>query len=599
MNKTRILSLCLSVLMLLTASVPALAYEAGTYSAEAAGNNGPVKVEVEMDGQSILAVRVVEHAETPGICDLPIEQIPQAIVAGQTLAVDVVSGATNTSVAILKAAEECIKQAGGDVEALKAAAIVEEEEKQIEVTTDVLVVGAGIAGLSAAIAAREAGAEVVLLEKQGIVGGSMGISGGGFAAVESYLEKETGVEDSVENAVERWKNWGTLWGVQHPEGRDGWPVEERITFIAENTAENIDWMRAHGIEFVRISPATNNLTRLFPGYKGAGVAQTLLDSATNAGVAVYMQTPATDLIMKDGAVAGVVAKNGNTTYQIYGNVIMATGGYSANAEMVAEYTPEYAGTISVSASGNTGDGLKMALEAGAVLYDDPWVISYMPQMADSMMANEKASGLSGSYTSHLMVNKDGSRFINESSWYAALSNAIVMLSGGSAYSIFDSSDADTVAMLEAGLETGEVFKGDTLEALAAEFGADAATFAENVKKYNTIVETGIETDFPLASTAANGSATQNDSPYTAVKQGPYYALRFHAAHMGTMGGVVTNDNACVLNAEGTPIEGLWAAGEMSNRPFYDHTYLGSVSLASYSIMGRVAGESAAADALNK
>ena len=172
-------------------------YTAGSYTASAQGNNGPVAVTVEFSENEILSVVVGEHAETPGISDAPISRIPEAIVSEQTLDVDTVSGATHTSEAILTTVADCVAQAGGNVEALKTKQSGKDEAmKEVTLEVDVVVAGSGISGMCAAISAAEEGANVLLLEKQGVIGGSAGTSGGGFIVVNSHFEKEAGIEDN-------------------------------------------------------------------------------------------------------------------------------------------------------------------------------------------------------------------------------------------------------------------------------------------------------------------------------------------------------------------------------------------------------------------
>lgn len=154
-------------------------YKAGTYTASAQGNNGPVELEVTFTADAISSVVVKNQQETEAIASAPLTSIPQAIVDGQTLAVDVVSGATHTSEAILAAAEDCVAQAGGNVEALKTAGNKTAAEKEAKtLDTDLVVVGGGAAGMAATIRAEELGLNVVLVEKMSFMGGAISISGG-------------------------------------------------------------------------------------------------------------------------------------------------------------------------------------------------------------------------------------------------------------------------------------------------------------------------------------------------------------------------------------------------------------------------------------
>ena len=178
-------------------------YKAGTYTASAQGNNGPVELEVTFTSDAIASVVVKSQQETEAIASAPLASIPQAIVEGQTLAVDVVSGATHTSEAILAAVEDCVSQAGGDVEALKTAAgktTAEKEAKSLD--TDLVVVGGGGAGMAAAIRAEELGLNVVLLEKMSFMGGAISISGGNQVVMGDESQKQAGVsDDSVQSMI--------------------------------------------------------------------------------------------------------------------------------------------------------------------------------------------------------------------------------------------------------------------------------------------------------------------------------------------------------------------------------------------------------------
>lgn len=178
-------------LMMVMTGAMALAYTEGTYTATAQGNNGPVTVSVTFSADAITDVTVVEHSETAGLSDRPIAEIPAAIVENQSLAVDTVSGATNSSNAILTAVADCVAQAGGDVEALKAVAVEKAPVEDVEATYDVVVLGGGGAGLTASITAAQNGAKVILVEKAGSLGGNTLIAGQGFNACDPERQANT------------------------------------------------------------------------------------------------------------------------------------------------------------------------------------------------------------------------------------------------------------------------------------------------------------------------------------------------------------------------------------------------------------------------
>lgn len=480
----------------------------------------------------------------------------------------------------------------------------EETEKQEDITkleTDVVVVGSGMAGLSASIAARDAGASVILIEKQVIIGGSAALASGGFAVTGTHQEKEAGVEDTVEDALDRWMNWENVWNARRENTPNLFPEEDKVRLVVERTAENIDWMESLGVKFKTLLPYTNNMTRLLADYPdlgtgGSGVVKVLKESAEAKGVTIMTETPGTELIIEDGKVVGIRSDSKGKVTEIRAkSVILTTGGFASNPDMLAEYVPEFAGAMSLAAVGNTGDGIKMAIAAGAALYEDPWVISNSPSVNDAYVSKNK-DAKSLPYVKTAMVNAKGERFINEASWYSAFSNSMALIEGQE-YSLYDSSDEERVQILEDGVSCGEVVKAETLVELAEALGMDASVLEETVNTFNDVVAGKIADPFILASSAqgigVGQGASEND--LLSISVGPFYAVKMSPTIMGTMGGVKTDEKGHVLNESGEVIPGLYAAGEMSNRCFYEYTYLGAGSLSSYSIMGRIAGENAAKD----
>lgn len=577
-------------------------YTAGSYTASAQGNNGPVAVTVEFSENEILSVVVGEHAETPGISDAPISRIPEAIVSEQTLDVDTVSGATHTSEAILTAVADCVAQAGGNVEALKTKQSGKDEAmKEVTLEVDVVVAGSGISGMCAAISAAEEGANVLLLEKQGVIGGSAGTSGGGFIVVNSHFEKEAGIEDTKEAAVDRWMNWGNKWDKQYPEYRenDKYPDRAKLEFVVDRLAENIEWVESQGVDFGKIRPADGNLTRVSCMTGGSGLLATLCESAQKKGVQILMETPAVSLIMDNGKVAGLVAQSADTTYRIMakGGVVLCTGGFSHNLEMMEEMVPEYAGNYSSAAIGDTGDGIRMAAEVGAALYDLCWVEAAGPVFDTDLTSAFPDTFQWNDYRAYPMIDSNGVRFQNENTFYAALGNTMAAVNSTQKYSVMDSAKEEYKEALEAGSIMGSVLKADTLEELAALIGCDANTLVGTIERYNSYAETGIDEEFPLLSTASgSGGSDLTGDVKTPVVKSPFYAVKVCPSYMGTIGGVITDDDARVLDEQGNPIENLYAAGETSNRCYFDHTYMGSCSLGTYSLMGRIAGRNAAQNA---
>ena len=313
-------------------AVSALAYTAGTYTGEGTGNNTEEKIvaEVTFSDDAITEIKIVSHAETPGISDPAFATLPDAIVAAQSLAVDAVSGATNTSKGILAAVEDAAVQAGADAEALKAPAAesAEAAEKaETEQTTDILVIGAGVSGMSAALAARESGLNVTVIDKMPAVGGTTNLAGGILVCVNSELFKDNRLEsDSLEAILDYWKVHMAQSGVD-----SGYPDWERLERVLADTGANVDWLVANGIEF-GAEPYAGSATypMALANGGGAGLASMLCNSMTEKGVTLMTECKGTELITDEsGAVVGAKAETADSVITFHAKaVILATGGIS-------------------------------------------------------------------------------------------------------------------------------------------------------------------------------------------------------------------------------------------------------------------------------
>ncbi len=568
----KLLAFLLSLTLLVTA-LPALAYTAGTYTASAQGNNGPVEVSVTFDGDKITGVAVTNHSETAGIAEAPIEKIPAAIVAGQTLKVDAISGATMTSNAILAAVADCVQQAGGDVEALKAteasAAVAEDEE----ITYDVVVLGGGAAGLAAAAEAADAGASVVLLEKLSRLGGNTLISGGLVYATGTSFQKEAGVEDSAEALVEYWQTRA-----------EGNADPAFLTLVAEKSGETINWLTENGVALTGpTTSGTSTVPRMQSAGGGSGLVLPLTKAVEDRGVKIYTDTAAQTLLTDEtGAVIGVeaLAADGHkvTAYATRG-VVIATGGFDVSEEMKAKYAPSIAGSYSYSSPGNVGDGINMAIAVGADTVFKDGAIGFR----GIREVFSFASPLDGQiWSPYLYVDAKGSRFVNEAIDYPIFHSAMLKNGSDHFFLIYDAATANP-EVLDAAVTEGYAFQADSIEALAEAAGMDAATFSATVSRYNELAGKE-DADFGKPAALMTG-----------IGDGPYYALKVVPATIGSMGGVKADLSAQVLNAEGAAIPGLYAAGAVANGDFFYKEYPASgTSIQMCLTMGRIAGASAAA-----
>ncbi len=558
-------------------------FKAGTYTAVAKGHNGDVKVEAVFDSTSIVSVKVLEHQESAGISDVPIQRIPEEVVEGQTLAVDAVSGATVTSNAILAAIEDCVNQAGGDVAALKANKNGNNTaQNDIELTTDVVVVGAGGAGLAAAASAHENGAKVIVIEKLANVGGSTALSGGGISATGTKFQEAEGIKDTKESWMQLWKE---RQATSNPNGKyPDYTVVDKFMDAAVVTTEWLVDYVGHSYSAI-MGFGLDPVRRLHFAYSdsttkgGTSLTQNIEKFITAQGVEILKETKATELITdNDGNVVGVIAegKEGKVTINAK-KVILAAGGFAKSEELLERFVPEAAGSAEISwaAAGSTGDGILMAEKIGAALYEEPWVMG--------VGISSKISGTSSLNMdwTRVYVNGKGERFTNEEVHYAIATNELI--GQDTTWLIVDSTDAnaDIIKALEAAMPTEEVVKADSFEALADAMGVPADTFAKTMATFNNGVKTGKD-------------IMGKDPQYlVSVEKAPYYAIKFYPLTMGTFAGVKTDDNFQVLRENGTVINNLYATGENANKVLYNQVYMSGSAVQFALTSGRIAGEHAA------
>lgn len=612
-------------LMMVMTGAMALAYTEGTYTATAQGNNGPVTVSVTFSADAITDVTVVEHSETAGLSDRPIAEIPAAIVENQSLAVDTVSGATNSSNAILTAVADCVAQAGGDVEALKAVAVEKAPVEDVEATYDVVVLGGGGAGLTASITAAQNGAKVILVEKAGSLGGNTLIAGQGFNAcdperqantemseallgeLKSYLDLDPAdfgafaeVLETVKGQINDYIASGSTTLFDSPElhmlhtymggkrtGLDGTVIEpdlELARTFATNALDALEWAESIGAQWN--DTTSTILGAMWPrshGLANGNVITILTDAAKANGVEIVTDTRANELIVENGKVVGVKAttsEGANVTLHANSGVVLATGGFSANAPMVVEYNNYWSGLSDTMPSTNaptiTGDGIVMAKAIGADLVG----MGFAQLMPSSHPVDGSLfSGIWGSAETQVFVNKEGKRYVNEYAERDVLSKAALEQTDGIFYIICDNKIAKNADV--AGMEAkGNVVVADTLEELAEKLGIPADTFVETIERYNSFVDAQKDDDFgkPLFGEKID------EAPFVATPRSP-------SLHH-TMGGVKIDTNTHVISTEGNVIDGLYAAGEVTGG-LHAGNRLGGNAMTDFLVFGRIAGENAA------
>lgn len=599
-----------------------------TYTGEAFGHDkeNPVKVTLTIKDKTITKVEVDASHETNGIGSKAAETMPGAIVAANSLEVDGVSGATQTSKAIIEAATAALKQAGLEPSDLVSKNTSTTKAKDIEETVDVVVVGAGGAGMTAAITATDAGKKVIVVESQPIAGGNSVRSTGGMNAAKTpYQDKNefkeaAGVEKTLATAAEKFADNATItalaatvkeqWDAYqaNPQGYfdsvelmeldtliggKGKNNPELVKALAENSAAAIEWLASIGADVKNVGAfggasvkrihrpvnADGKVTAV-----GAYIVPILEKNLQDRNVQFLFDTTANEIIMKDGKAVGIKAtgKDGNKVTINAKSVVIATGGFGANAEMVEKYKPELKGFATTNAEGAQGQGIDMATAVGAATVDmDQIQIHPTVHIEEDGNAHLITEGLRGDGA--ILVNAEGKRFYDEVSTRDKVSAAIIAQPEKSAWLVVDQSMVDKSAVIAGYIKSGYTVTGATYEELAKAMGVDEATFVSTMNTWNQAVEAKSDAEFNRTSFA---------NPLTAA---PYYAIKITPAVHHTMGGIAINPKAEVLNEKGEAISGLFAAGEVTGG-VHGANRLGGNAVADFTVFGRIAGQSAADNA---
>ena len=571
----KLLSLVLAVMLVFgTSAFAETLFTPGVYEATAKGFGGDVKVTITVTETEITDVAIEGASETPALGGVACETLGPDILKAQTPNVDGLSGATVTSTAIIAAATEALTKAGADIAALDANRkdVGEEtvkEDKTIE--TEIVIVGAGGAGMAAAIMAHQAGKDFVILEKMPYVGGNTTKATGGMNAAETHYQKEQGIEDSVD-----------LFAADTMKGGHDLNDPELVRTLAEQSAGAIDWLDSIGADLPKISFSGGASTnRIHAPADGSAVGNYLVDKFSEKlkelGVEVMLNTRATELIMEDGKIAGVKAEGKDANYTIKAKaVILATGGFGANEDMYTQYRPDLKGTVTTNAPGATGDGIVMAQAVGADLVDIEQIqLHPTVEQTTSMLITESVRG-----DGAILVNQSGHRFTNELLTRDAVSAAELAQEGQYAYIIFDQHLRDNLKAIEKYVKNGLTVQADTLEELARKLGIYPYFLTMTMTEWNEAVATQNDEEF--------GRTTgMNDNLTTP----PYYAIQIAPGIHHTMGGVKIDTSAEVIDVNGNPIPGLFAAGEVTGG-VHGGNRLGGNAVADIVIFGRIAAESA-------
>ncbi|MCZ9880320.1 FAD-dependent oxidoreductase [Arthrobacter sp. B2a2-09] len=450
-----------------------------------------------------------------------------------------------------------------------------------EHTYDLIVVGSGIAGQTAATSAAEAGLKVVLLEKTASLGGSSAMSGGWFAFTGTEEQEAEGIEDSPELFLRDMLEVG-----QYHNDRS------LLQAYLTHQQETYRWLKQHGVEFREVEISSGQSARRSHNSVIKEVLASLHRDFTAAGGQTLLNHRAVRLVQDDsGRVMGVITQSEQSEEQFTaaGGVILATGGFSRGTELLKTFAPEQLSAIPYGGKGNTGDGLRMAWKLGAGMADMSFVSGTYGSHPDT--GEEFHELLTAYYMGAVIVNKHGRRFVDESQDYKTLGRVVLDQPEGLGFEIFDArvrakshrgiplKDIDTLE------DIGHVYKADTLEELAEITGIDSVVLAETIRQYNAAIA-GEQADELGRSSLCHGVGE-----LLPIDQAPFYAYPAKSLMTTTYCGVTITDRGQVRDVDGEVIDGLYAIGEVTGG-FHGAAYMTGTSLGKGAVFGRIAAEHA-------
>ena len=592
----------------------------GDFTGTAKGFGGDVSVTLTLTDGAITGCTAEGKDETEGVGSQAIAKMPGAIAENGSIAVDGVSGATITSTAIKEAAAAALTAAGLNPDDYKTAVENDASAEDSTVDADVVVVGAGGAGMTAAITAAAEGKTVVILESQSMVGGNSVRATGGMNAGKTVYQDENefgesaGVEKTLKTAAEKYADNETItalaktvseqWAAYQANptgyfdsvelmeldtmiGGKGINDPELVETLCANSADAIDWLDEHGITLHNVSSFGGaSVKRIHRPVNAEGktvsvgsyMIPLLQENCEKAGVKMMLDTTATEILTDaNGAAVGVKATgaSGETVTVNAKAVVLASGGFGANLDMVVKYKPELKGFMTTNAPGIQGQGIEMAEAIGAATVDMDQI-----QIHPTVEANTAAlitEGLRGDGA--ILINEEGQRFIDEVGTRDVVSAAEIAQTGSYSWLVVDQAMADASSVIQGYIKKGYTVTGATYEELGKAMGVDAAAFAETMEKWNGYVEAKNDPDFGRTSFA------------NPLNTAPYYAVKVTAGVHHTMGGLKINANTEVLNEKGEVIPGLFAAGEVTGG-VHGANRLGGNAVADFTVFGRIAGAAA-------
>ncbi|MGM0302459.1 fumarate reductase flavoprotein subunit [Enterococcus sp. AZ048] len=546
-----------------------LTFKPGTYTVEAKGHNSELAMNVTFSEERIEKIEADQSNESEGLSDQVFIRLPQQIIDGQTLNVDVISGASASSQGLIDGVAEAVEMAGASSEVLKARPkpTIKWSKEVVEEEADVVIVGSGAAGISAALRADQMGLKTIVVEKLSFVGGAISISGGNQVVMGSKLQAAAGVsDDTAECMVEDFLANGS-----------GLNVPELLTTLAENVGETTDWVHEYmGVEY----DMKNGLHTLAEYRKnrelayedgGHGFAASARKALERSNVTIYLQTKAESLLTDgNGKVTGLTAvEDTGKCHNIHAQaVILTTGGYGNNPNLLSQ---ELNNILFYGTKSSTGDGILMTttpeLNAATRLMEYGKIYPNGVEVSQGYAKSTIGGNIEVLKRNGLLVNTSGKRVINERASNKEILKVLLQQEPQMLFLLMDAKHFEifTEAVEEGGItredlarwieneaETPQIFQAATLEELAEKANMSRESLVDTVARYNGWVEKQKDEDFDR----------QLEFLQEKVGEGPYYMIEQKPRFATTMGGLVANSDLQVMNRNDQAIEGLYAAGEV-------------------------------------
>lgn len=548
------------------------AYTAGTYEASSTGRNGMVKLEAMFDSNRITDIKILESSETAVIGDAAFKIIPQKIIDNQSLNIDTVSGATYTSTAIISAMKDAVTQAGGDPREMTATPLTEGEAADAE--TDIVVIGSGGSGMMAALEATSKGASVILIEKQGYLGAgdtvhiSTGIAGGGSTQFESKGVEQYSIDEFYQQ-------------LDAQAIKKNLPVNRtNLRAYAEKSGEVIDYFIESGVPLSKYDKGRLMYLTDDGSAPGTHIAKALAEQVEKTGIDYRLNTKALSLVVDGERVVGVQVEAPAGEYTINAKaVILATGGFSNNEDLLSEYNPTWVGRPTTGAISLTGDGQVMSREIGADL-------TCMDQVKANYLCHVLPTGDGASLTAVapycVIVNHEGKRFMDESD--ASITHKSVLMMSQTkqeGYAIFDQSVVDDLKIIQGYNKVGYFESEDTIEALAKRIDVSADNFVSSIAAFQDGAKNGTDGEF--------GREINNT-----LSNPKYYSALITPSMQSTYGGTLVDaEGRALSNTNHEVVPGLYAAGSVSGHECYANE-VGYASIIAFTY-GKISADAAVAD----